>query len=531
MKKILAFLIAALVILSALPVMTLTASAAGEGLWTTSRDPDDDDPEEYKPAPGYTYTREGFQTVSYVNQYMDTTPRFRVVSKDPFNMKDNFNMKFRIDQFSYKGDADYDEYISICIWENNEAMAGTTTRGSGFCALLRGAGDGNLQFQSFWTTAKDEQNEIGGNFGLMGTKRVFADCDSQDREYYELDVTYDGGYSIKINGTEAPGMSDISANLETLNPDGDFYVAIILHSYMPNGVADLTIYEVNGHLPTGSDSKEPEENKMKPGERVNPDTVPLNQPAMYFNAAKTSFNKDPFGQNVSLLAQGDNSYRLTSTSRGPFFFRWNIKRSLNVYCEDFPVVTMMVRNYTGSDTGTMYYCAGEVMGAGPNCIANWSLDDAYWEIGDDWYNMIVSDFTDIWEGTIHVVRYDMVGVDPEDSFDVCYIAVFRSEEEARNYADRFIAIQKGEVVTEEGTEEVTENGSEALTEEKTEPVTLPVTEPAETLPADTTAGSAADTEAVSDPSDDKKGCASLIGTSACLILTAVAVAVVLQKKQ
>lgn len=61
MKKLIALAICAVMVLSMIPAMALTASAAGEGIWTTCRAPYDyDDPESYTPAAGYTYTSEGF---------------------------------------------------------------------------------------------------------------------------------------------------------------------------------------------------------------------------------------------------------------------------------------------------------------------------------------------------------------------------------------------------------------------------------------------------------------------------------------
>ena len=48
MKKLLALVLCAVMVLAMIPAVTLTASAAGEGDWTTRRSPKDyDDPDDY----------------------------------------------------------------------------------------------------------------------------------------------------------------------------------------------------------------------------------------------------------------------------------------------------------------------------------------------------------------------------------------------------------------------------------------------------------------------------------------------------
>ena len=54
MKKLLALVLCAVMVLAMIPAVTLTASAAGEGDWTTRRSPKDyDDPDDYCPAGGF----------------------------------------------------------------------------------------------------------------------------------------------------------------------------------------------------------------------------------------------------------------------------------------------------------------------------------------------------------------------------------------------------------------------------------------------------------------------------------------------
>ena len=87
MKKVLALLIAAMMIVSMIPVMAITASAADvEGYWTTYRsatdyeEPEEDEEPAYKPAPGFEYTSEGFHMTTA--DYTSTTPFGTIQSKD-----------------------------------------------------------------------------------------------------------------------------------------------------------------------------------------------------------------------------------------------------------------------------------------------------------------------------------------------------------------------------------------------------------------------------------------------------------------
>ena len=71
MKKVLALIVALMMIVSMIPVMAITTSAANvPGDWTTWRsaggykEPDEGEEPSYCPAPGYEYTDEGFHMTS-----------------------------------------------------------------------------------------------------------------------------------------------------------------------------------------------------------------------------------------------------------------------------------------------------------------------------------------------------------------------------------------------------------------------------------------------------------------------------------
>ena len=100
MKKLIALVICAVMVLSMIPAVTLTASAAVEGDWDTSRSPKDvDNDEDYTPAPGYRYTSEGFQTIS--PDYTGITPWMAIRRKDADNLQEGLHLEFRVDEFAY----------------------------------------------------------------------------------------------------------------------------------------------------------------------------------------------------------------------------------------------------------------------------------------------------------------------------------------------------------------------------------------------------------------------------------------------
>ncbi len=529
MKKLLALVLCAVMVLAMIPAVTLTASAAGEGDWTTRRGPDDyDDPDDYCPAGGFYYDSEGFHTTS--PSFANMTPSYAVVSKETFNMKEGFSMKIRIDDFSYKGEnGQADEWISFTIGDNSNLTPGNSTMGwgSGWVSLNRGTGDGNPSCESFWSQEKDADGN-GAAFAHQGNTNGTCELDAQGREIYTLDVTWDGSaYDIKVNGVTIAGCSTISANLNSLVESGDFYVGIVFHTGVTNGTAALSILEVNGSVPTGTESKDAEPNVKVFAEIADPSTVPANQPAILFDATKSSFNTDPDVQNCKVEAKGDNSYALTPTATSTFL-SWGIKNTISYSANDFPVFVMLLHN-ADALSGGLYYLAGEQASAGPAVLTSWSAYDELSvedEVNGDYYNLVVVDlgakddngeplydFT----GRINGFRIDFAGLAVDETFDICYMGVFRSVDEAVAYKNTYLKIDPSKQ-TETETEKKTE------TEKPAESTAASETASGENKGTDTKAeGSATDKISGS-------GCSSVIGGASAVVMAAVAAAVALKKK-
>ena len=112
-KRIIALLIAAIMVLSMIPVMAVSTSAAGEGMWTTYRgagsypaidDEPDPDGEEtiYPPEAGYEYTSDGFSMIA--PDWSGVGPFSTASTTEQINLKDGLYLEFRVDDYSYGGE-------------------------------------------------------------------------------------------------------------------------------------------------------------------------------------------------------------------------------------------------------------------------------------------------------------------------------------------------------------------------------------------------------------------------------------------
>ena len=538
MKKLIALVIAAIMVLSMIPVMAIsTAAAEVEGDWTVWRDPkkyeDVEEGDAIKPDPGYTYTDDGFTTIS--PDWTNYTPAFAVQTKEAQPLKEGFYLQFRVDDYPYGGEDGQDHWLAFTISDREGITPGGIDFGNNWLALIRGEGNGAAAAQSFLTTMTTDEKV--GSFALQGAPNIEVPMDDEGREIYTLEVTWNGSdYELKINGVVVSTQA-ISDSLKTWIETGDYYVGISAHSGVKDASSAITILkygtsEADATTPVGSDSLEPEDNGLVFGELKSPDSVPANTPALLFDATRPTFKRDPEGVDIKLTAQGDNSYHITATGGAPYW-QWGIKSELTYSITDFPVFSMVLKNFWG-DNGGLYYCAGDIMSCNDNYKTSWSIfDEGCMLFGEnEEYSLVVIDLAeyelidDVMKnsnGRIHNVRPFFSVTDTTDpeicEWDVMYMGWFRSVEEAQQYAmDR---LQMAPVTEAPETE-------------------APETEAPETqAPAADTNAPSADTNApagsgsvetngTTEPA--KKGCGSVIGFSAVAIMAAAAAAVALKKK-
>lgn len=534
-KRIIAMLVCTVMLLSMIPMSLLTIGAVDvEGDWTTYRfaneydDPEgeidpDAEPTIYKPEAGYTYTDDGFTIVPA--DYKNTTPAMSVVTKEPQYIKEGIYLQFRIDDYSYDGGMDVDQWICLSLTSGEKVAPGSTEYGGGWLTLIRGTGNGIAESQPHLTDPKTE--DFGGTFNNHGgIVPIEVPKDSEGREIYTFEVTWNGSeYEIKINGIIQTGAEQTTDLLEKLNANGDFYVGINMQAGVMDGTAAITILkygtsEADATTPVGTDSKKAEENQMEIAPIGDPSTVEPNKPAMLWSPETINIKS---GNNCTFSVLGDNTWRV-SASDSTVFFTFTPKRSWSWNGEDFPVFGILVRDIW-VDGGTAWYSAGEVAGALIDCTTSFSIyDGESWEDAEGVeYFFVPIDMTDLWEGRINSVRLDLNVSDPENrEFDICFAGMFRSVDESYVYAEEYL--KSTGVLPEDYTR----------TPETTE---VPeVTEATDTHATDTNTAdtNAVDTNTVTDDATTdaptEGGCTSVVGINAVAVLATIAASVVLKKK-
>ncbi len=544
MKKVLALIVAAMMIVSMIPVMAITTSAADvEGDWTTYRftggykEPEEGEELSYTPAPGYEYTDEGFHMTSA--DYTGITPSGSIQSKEKISIKDGVYMELRIDQYPYGGpNGSADHWICFSIMDSQKVEPGNVTDGygQGWQSLCRTPGAGGSGIYESYIVAEGADGWKG-----QGNVNTAPTVDDNGKEIYVFEIAYDGTtYTISINGTAVAGAPAITEHLNSLNADGEFYIGVSFHAGVTNAPLEATMLKFgtskeDADKPIGSDSELPEENINVKAPIADSSTIETNMPCLLFDATETSYSGNIPASGMVMTAQGDNSFKVEpAVATG--YFTWGMRNSLSYEASDFPVIGIFVHDPNEIIGGTsMYYCAGDNMSADAAHLLTYSIYDEgskYW--GDDEeYTFVIIDMREVlgeeafaegWTGRINSLRFDFADlylsepVDPEnDYFTFHYAGIFRSAEEAYAYQDAYAEkLGLGEATTEAPTEEPTE----APTEEPTEEATDAPTGEAGTKTEDKT--DAPDT-------GDDEGCASVVG-SVAVLMAAAAAAVVLKKK-
>ena len=536
MKKLIALLVAVIMVVSMIPVMAISTSADnGEqatpatGDWDVYRfansyPSEDDDEEEdavYPPTAGYAYTDDGFSVIGA--DYTDTTPSMTVQTTEKVNLKDGLYLQWRIDDYSYDGGTGEDQWIAPSFTTEQMVAPGNTNYGGGWLTLIRGAGNGVCTSLPHLT--KPTTEEAAGTFGSADPAVISCapevPMDESGREIYTLEVTWDGSaYEIKLNGMVQPGNAQATALLESLDANGEFYVGVSMQANVKNGTAACTILkfgtsEADATKPVNSDgdSRDPEPNEMTIAPIADASTIEANAPAILWDPTTRSMKT---GNNVAFTVQGDNTW-LATASDPLVFWQFTPRRSWSYDAVDFPVFGIMFRNIW-IDQGTLWYAAGDVMGPKDGCTLPFSIYDGEFFGEDEEYVFVPVDISDLWEGRINCVRLDFnMGEDQSNwEFEICFAGMFRSENEAYAYAQTWLAgIGEETGIATDAPTNPPEDDTDAPTDAATD--------------APTNAGDDATDEGGND-GDAAPGCASVVGMGAVAILAAAAAAVALKKK-
>lgn len=520
MRRALALLISVIMVLAMIPVVTLSTGAVDiPGEWDTFRDPKDyDKTEEFCPAAGYTYTEDGFTIIPA--DYTDITPYLSISSKEKVNIKDGVYLEFRVDDYSYEAS---DHWISFSLWDTLNARPGNDKHGKGWLCLNRTPGQGGAgACQSF---PEDVTK-------LFAQTTITPRVDDDGREIYTLEIEWDGNaYDIKVCGVTVGGSeAGVTDHLETLDSNGEFYIGIHMSATIKSGRAAGTITKFgtsadDATVPTGSDSKDPEENSNLIADFEDCPAPEAGKPALLWDASKSSMKSDPLGSGVDITAKGDMSYHFKMQSNLAYF-NWGIKGELSYKAEEYPILAIMFRDFL-HDGGGLYWYTGDVLGADGEHTKTWTVygDGSGGEYSaiygeEEEYTLVILDLSDVqdWGGRINGLRLDFANTyweDQDGEWDICYMGMFDTVENAQKYADDYTGMSAVTEPEEESTEP--EESSDAADDT--------------TAALDETTAAPADSEAQTDAADKKSGCGSVVATGAAVaVLAAVAAAVALKKK-
>ncbi len=542
-KRLLALALSVIMVLAMIPVVTLVTTAADDehfNLWTTNREADEKGAELYRPKAGYEYTADGFQAGGA--DFTGTNPFLNIETNKAVNIKDGLYMEVRIDEFSYRGYSNADEWISFNIWTTTDralSKGPSTGYGEGYLNLLRSGGNGGAAgVENYYMS-----DETG--FTMQAAGPIIEGKVGEDgKEVWTFQIIWDednGYYTFLVNGViiSEDNNPNLNLALQEMNSEGMFYAGVTLHSAQKNGKAAATVIKYgntpeDARTPDGTDYAAAEINPYDTEwVLADPSTVPENTPAVLFDATNSSMT-GPKGTNMTLTANdADNSYHVSAAEQGPFSITWAMKKDVSYDAADFPVFAMLVKNLW-CNAGNIYFCAGETVAPSTDHLAVWSQYDdnaSYYIDGEgNEYTLVAVDFADRIEGRLHSLRVDFDSLDTSDpefrEFDVMYMGMFRSKDEAIVYTEgRFedLAADTEEDLPEddgadESSDESGEESSEAASGDDTAEGTGTTSE------SGTEGGEATTAE-------EKSGCGSVVGLSAAAILLSAAAAAVVLKKR
>ena len=545
MKRILSVLLASLMVLTFAVVLVVPTSAAMEGDWDTSRSGSDydEDADSHCPEPGYHYDNKlGFVVDS--PEYLKT-PFMQVHTKNPVNLKTpngdgeySVSLKFTVLEYAYANEENIDQWISICLNSQPMSTPGSNQYGEGICILLRrnlsgvDLGVGKTQAETFYVDATGFAGQKAKNFALItgngfGLVQTEVPVNENGQEEYTFTVKHtETGYVLTVNNLTFGPDPYLNEILDNACADGA-YVCVNAQTGVPGGKVSIAINEWQGDIPVGDDSKEPEEDTRAVAPLAPSTDIPANAPAVLWSSECRDHRKVEFsGATCEVLESGSVKVNIETVSP---YVSFGVKSAVSYEAADFPIVAVLTRNCWASN-GNCYFMSGEDhLNASEDYRESWSTDDVTytdgWALGFidlSYYIDPETEENDGWEGRINGVRvgFDFTAEDIADeeygTFEVGFIGAFRSEDEAKAYADAFL--------TKVG---VDPNATEAPTTE--EPTTAAPETDAETeAKTEDDKTEAPTTEAETEA--PKSSCGSIIAAPVVALIALLGVAFVAKKK-
>ncbi len=542
MKKTLAIIVSFAFALMAITALTISPAAIVEGDWTTSRSGDDynEDIYYFRPASGYEYTKDGFVTIS-PNYDESTSPYVQVHTKDPVDLKANndgqgnsVSLEFTVLDFVYGGaQGEMDHWIAFTLNTQPIACHGTLDYGEGVCFLIRGKGDGSCLIQPHYVDKSDKGFSMIQTW-LMPTVEV--PLNTLGQEEYTFTVKYtNNGYEFLINDHVFKPDDHLNQLLDRVCSDGA-YVGITMQTLETNSTVSMCINQWQGSVPYGEDSVKPEYDLNNPNGFADPQTVPLNQPALLWDSSMRDFSDFQF-EGLQHNINNDGSIHLQILNEIPSVI-FTVTPTIAYRASDFPYIAVLTRNCYANSTN-LYYFTGNY--CYENRFSNNTLYDDGWKL-----ELIdLSEQSDYdWYGRMHrlIVEYEYDYNDINDNkfnnFDIGFIGTFRSPEEAYAYAEQYLTDRGYSLIPETVAPPETELATDAYTDYETEIETCVVSdfyEEYETAVKDNQAGlgglifgNGLIGELIE--SDLLSSCTSVTGIPAVIVLTILGFALVYKKK-
>ena len=517
MKRTLSIILVAILMISALTsLIVVPASAAGEGQWDVVLPAPvmEKAEDERQPAQGYYYDATGFHSVS--PNYTNYTPHFTVISKEMYNIQ-NFSMTVEVADYCVEGD----NWLSFSVWSESNGLAQGVTSGKygdGWTSLIRPDADGNLNRLESWDMRKGGRSGKQSFINIDATQAVPVVFPPRvDAETGVMSFTFaikDG--VVSINGVVIGANTD--AVIADRFKEGLAYVGVTLNNsgsskgdYNPT----ISVVDVNGSVPTGSDSRDPESKTREYGPMIDSSTVAENTPAVWFDGTLEKTNiKLPSTSNCSVDFSDDNSSILVTADAAAGTIQFFVPDPITYEANDFPYLMFVLKNYCVCDLGedesaldgclgvesaAIWYCAGDVSSPRNDCMTYvdlfvWTtpLEDSDLD-PEAYYTVAIVDLSALnWEGRINNVRFDFAGfknfsLEGRNTFEIIGAGAFASDMGAANYLTT-LGLDKEMVVdmlpgacehfdfNEDGIcdiceAEITDDPVEDTTEESTEIVT------------------------------------------------------------
>ena len=464
MKKLIALMLVSVLLLSAMISLITPISAADEeGIFNVllSEDSERMTEEQKPPVPGYYYDETGFHTSS--NGFKNFNPKFTVVSKEMYDIK-NFTMTVVIHDYSVAGD----NWFSFTLWSesNGFAMGDTSGEyGDGWTSIIRAREDGVLNRFESWNQTKGKRSgvQVFSNIDNTQTAPLIFEPNVNE-ETGDITITFaivDG--SVSVNGKVVGENTDkvISDRFK----DGMAYVGITLYNSDSSGEHNPTvsITDINGLVPTGSDSREAEDKVRKIAEIADSASIPANTPALWFDGTLEKTNNslpaDTRYCNVSFSDDNQN-YRVTAENH-VFYMQLDVPDSISYNASDFTYVAAIFKNYctcslADGESAVDYctntaeslhirYCAGNVTAPNDDCIQKVeSFYNVSPEGSTDLYTVAVLPVEHVeWQGRINAIRLDFgnfesfFGVEGRNTFEVMFVGVFKSGTDVMGFVKDF----------------------------------------------------------------------------------------------